>query len=89
MRRRRADNIGVLLRRIKREDVERAQVLRSRKALRRIRSSKARFTSCRKKRGAAYPVLQWVSSAVLFPDDRRDWLDGFTGGRGDGDAAGR
>ncbi len=42
------DNVGVLLRGTKREDVERGQVWRSQKVLRRIRDLKQKYTCYRK-----------------------------------------
>src|SRR5215472_16950090 len=42
-----------------------------------------------RRRGAAYAVLQWVSAAVLLPDDGRDGGDAVESGGGDGDAGGQ
>ena len=47
------DNIGVLLRGVEKDDVERGQVLASRARSSRTRSSRARSTSCRRKKAAA------------------------------------
>jgi elongation factor Tu len=44
------DNVGVLLRGTKRDDVERGQVLASRVRSRRTRSSRPRCTCCRRRR---------------------------------------
>jgi elongation factor Tu len=47
------DNVGVLLRGTKREEVERGQVLAKPARSRRTRSSSARCTCCRRKRAGA------------------------------------
>ena len=44
---------------------------------------------CRRKRGAAHAVFQWVSAAVLFSHDGCDGCGDVAGGDGDGDAGGQ
>ena len=75
------DNVGCLLRGLKREDVERGQVLAKPGSITPHTKFKARGVRADEGRGrAAHAVLQRVPAAVLLPDDGRD---------GGGDAAGR
>ena len=60
---------------VKREDVERGQVLAKPGSITRTPSSSRKCTFCRKKKVVVIPVLQWLPSAVLLPYHRRDWLD--------------
>ena len=84
------DNIGVLLRGTKREEVERGQVLGEagvdhaahQVSVRGVRAEQGG-------RGAAYAVFPGVSAAVLFSDDGRDGECDVAGGDGDGDAWGQ
>ncbi len=83
------DNVGVLLRGAKREEVERGQVLAKPGSITPHTKFTAEVYSCRRKRGAAHAVLQRVSAAVLLPDDGRDRDVRAAGGHGDGDAGGQ
>ena len=68
------DNIGALLRGVKREDIERGQVLA--KLLvpsRRIRSSRLSAIFLTKEEGGRHtPFFNGLSSTVLLPYNRRD-----------------
>ena len=62
------ENVGVLLRGTKRDEVERGQVLAKPGALRRIRSLKPKFMYLGKDEGGRHtPFFQRLSSAVLLP----------------------
>ncbi len=81
------DNVGVLLRGTKREDVERGQVLAkpgSDHPAHEVRGGGVRADEGGGR--AAHAVLQGLSAAVLLPHDGRDGGGGVAGGRGDGDA---
>ena len=65
------DNVGILLRGIDKEDVERGQVLATRGRSRRTPTSRRRSTSCPRTRGAPHAVLQRLPSPVLLPHHRR------------------
>ena len=82
------DNVGVLLRGTKREDVERGQVLCEAgfdHAAHEVLGQGVRPDEGRRR--ASHAVLQRLPPAVLLPDDRRDGQLGETAGeRGDGDA---
>ena len=60
------ENVGVLLRGTKREDVERGQVLTKPGRSRRIRSLRARFTFCRKTKAAVIRHFSRVTSRSSF-----------------------
>ena len=79
------DNVGILLRGTKREDVQRGQVLAKPGSITRTRTSRPRCTSCPRK-AAATPVLQRLSSPVLLPHDGRDGHDRSAGRQGNGSA---
>ena len=80
------DNVGILLRGTKREDVQRGQVLAKPGSITRTRTSRPRCTSCPRKKAAATPVLQRLSSPVLLPHDGRDGHDRPAGRQGNGSA---
>ena len=76
------DNVGLLLRGIEREDIERGQVLAKPGAIK--PHTKFQCRSVRAEQGRRWPshaVLQRLSSAVLLPHDRRDGDDEADGGR--------
>ena len=84
------DNVGVLLRGTKREEVERGQVLAKPGSI----TPHTKFTAevYVLSQGGGWPahaVLQRLPSAVLFPDDGRDGVDRSAVGDGDGDAWGQ
>jgi elongation factor Tu len=80
------ENVGVLLRGVEKDDLERGQVLALPRASRRTPSSRRSLRADQGRRRPAYAVLHRVSSAVLLPDDRRD-RRGQAAGRGrNGDA---
>jgi translation elongation factor EF-Tu-like GTPase len=67
------DNIGVLLRGTKKEDVERGHGAvqgEEHHAAHEVQGGDLRVDEGRGR--AAHPVLQWLSAAVLLPDDGRD-----------------
>ena len=84
------DNVGCLLRGVKREDVERGQVLAAageHYAAYELRGGDLHFDQGRRR--AAHAVFQRLPAAVLLSDDGRD-RDCEVGGRhGDGDAGGQ
>ena len=69
------DNVGVLLRGTKREEVERGQVLASRVRSSRTRSLKRGVRADEGRGRSSYAVLQGLSPAVLLPHDGRDGCD--------------
>ena len=83
------DNVGVLLRGTKREEVERGQVLAKPGSI----TPHTKFTCevyiLSKEEGAAYAVFSGVPAAVLFSDDGCDGECDVAGGDGDGDAWGQ
>ena len=82
------DNIGVLLRGIKREDVERGQVL-AKPPARSSRTPNFKAESLHPDEGGrrpAHAVLHQLPAAVLLPDDGRDRHRQAAGRRRDGDA---
>ena len=81
------DNVGVLLRGVKKEDVERGQVIAKPGSITPHRKFKAE--DLRLEQGGRRPshaVLHQLPSAILFPHDRRDRNGQAGGGRRDGDA---
>ena len=67
------DNVGVLLRGVKREDIERGQVLAKPGSITPHTKFKAEAYILTKEEGGRHtPVLQRVPSPVLLPDHRRD-----------------
>ena len=81
------DNVGVLLRGTKREDVERGQVLCKPGSITPHTKFEARGVRADEGRGRpSHAVLQGLPSAVLLPHDGRDGGGGAAGGRRDGDA---
>ncbi len=80
------DNIGVLLRGTKKEDVERGMVLAKPKSITPHTKFKAEIYVLTNKRGRTAYAVQRYQAAVLLPDDGRDGDRDVGGGRGDGDA---
>jgi len=81
------DNIGVLLRGTKREEVERGQVLAKPGSITPHTKFQAEVVRAVEGRGRpSHAVLQRVSSAVLLPYDGRDGGGGAACRHGDGDA---
>ena len=81
------DNVGILLRGTKREDVQRGQVLckpGQRQAAHPLHGRDLRAEQGRRR--APHPVLQQLPPAVLLPHDRRDRRGGAAQGQGDGHA---
>ena len=84
------DNIGALLRGLKREDVERGQVLAKPGSITPHTKFKAQIYVLTKEEGGRHtPVLQGVPAAVLLPHDGRDGDGEAAAERGDGDAGGQ
>ena len=81
------DNIGALLRGLKREEVERGQVLAKPGSITPHTKFKAEvYVLTKEEGGVARAVLQRVPPAVLLPDDGRDGVGAASRGRRDGDA---
>ena len=81
------DNIGVLLRGTKKDEVERGQVLAKPGSI--TPHTKFRGRGVHPEQGggrSSHSVLRWISSAVLFSDDGCDGCFEVAGGHGDGDA---
>ena len=67
------DNVGVLLRGVKKEDVERGQVIAKPGTIKPHRKFKAEvYVLVQGRRRPAYAVLHQLPSAILFPHDGRD-----------------
>ena len=74
------DNVGVLLRGTKREEVERGQVLAKPGSINPHTHFTAEiYCSVERRRRSSYAVLQQLSSAVLLPHHRRDRCDRAAG----------
>ena len=81
------DNVGILLRGTKREDVERGQVLAKPGSIKPHTHFTAEvYVLTQGRRRPSYAVLQQLSSAVLLPYDGRDGLDRVAEGQGNGHA---
>ena len=81
------DNIGVLLRGTEKDDVERGQVLAKPGSITpHTKFNGEVYVLTKDEGGRAHPVLQWVSPAVLSPDDGCDGGGESAGWGGDGDA---
>ncbi len=79
------DNVGVLLRGTKREDVERGQVLGQARFDQAAHGFLGRGVHSVQGRGRpSHAVLQGLSSPVLLPHDGRDGHDRIAGGQGNG-----
>ena len=84
------DNVGVLLRGTKREEVERGQVLAKPGSITPHTEFTCEVYILSQGRGwSAHAVLPGVPAAVLFPDDGRDRELRAAGRHGDGDAGGQ
>ena len=67
------DNVGVLLRGTKREEVERGQVLAKPGTITPAHEVRSRSVCIvERRRWTSYPILQRISSTVLLQNDRRD-----------------
>ena len=81
------DNVGILLRGTKREDVERGQVLAKPGSIKPHTHFTAEvYVLIEGRRRSSHAVLQQLSSAVLLPYDGRDRFDRVAEGQGNGDA---
>ena len=81
------DNVGVLLRGTKREEVERGQVLAKPGSITPHTKFEAEVYISDEGRGwPSYAVLQGLPSAVLLPYDGRNGRVRVAGGHGDGNA---
>jgi hypothetical protein len=81
------DNVGVLLRGTKREDVERGQVLAKPGSIKPHTKFECEVYVLSQGRGrSSHAVLQQLPAAVLLPHDGRDGRGGVARGHGDGDA---
>ena len=84
------DNVGVLLRGTKREEVERGQVLAKPGSHHPAHALRVRGVRADEGGGrTAYAVLQGLPAAVLLPHHGRDGDDRAAGGGGDGHARGQ
>ena len=84
------DNVGCLLRGIKREEIERGQVLAQPGSITpHTRYEAEVYVLTKEEGGAAHAVFQQLPAAVLLSDDGRDGDSGLSGGDGDGDAGGQ
>ena len=84
------DNVGVLLRGTKREEVERGQVLCKPGSINPHTKFEAEVYVLTKEEGrASYAVLQGLPAAVLLSHHRCDGCGGVAGGHRDGDARGQ
>ncbi len=80
------DNVGILLRGTKREDVERGQVVCKPGSVKPHKKFKARPTSSPRRGWPSHAVLHELPPAVLFPHHGRDRHGQAARGHGDGDA---
>ena len=81
------DNVGVLLRGVKKEDIERGQVIAKPGTIKPHKKFKAEvYVLEQGRRRAPHPVFLELSSAVLFSHDRRDRHDQASRWRRDGHA---
>ena len=84
------DNVGLLLRGTKREDVERGQVVAKPGSITPHTKFEAEcYILTKEEGGAAHPLLRGVPAPVLLPDDGRDGGGEPAGGGRDGDAGGQ
>ena len=80
------ENVGALLRGVKREDVERGQVLAKPGTIKPHTKFESEVYVLSKEEGGRHPVLQGLPSAVLLPYYRRDRYHRTAGRRRDGNA---
>ena len=81
------DNIGVLLRGVEKDDVERGQVLAKPGSIKPHTKFKGEVYILSKEEGGRHtPFFNGYRPAVLHPDDRRDRHAEVAGRRRDGDA---
>ena len=80
------DNVGLLLRGTKREEVERGQVMASPGASNRTASFRRRYTILSKEEGGRHTPFFRVSSAVLFSHDGCNGSGAIAERSGDGNA---
>ena len=84
------DNVGLLLRGLEKEDVERGMVLAAPKSITPHTKFKGKaYILTKEEGGTAHAVLQRLPAAVLLPDDGRDGCGDVAGWDGDGDAGGQ
>ena len=83
------DNIGVLLRGVKRDEIERGQVLPKPGSITPHTRFGGSVCVVERRGGAAHAVFSGVSAAILFSDDGCDGGGDVTGRDGDGDARGQ
>ena len=81
------DNIGVLLRGVKRDEIERGQVLAKPGSITpHTRFQAEVYVLSKDEGGSSHAVFQWLSAAVLLSHDGRDGGRDAAFGYGDGDA---
>ena len=81
------DNVGVLLRGIKKDEIERGQVLAQPASIKPHLKFKGEVYILTKEEGGRHtPFFNGYRPAVLFPDDGRDGPGDAAGGARDGDA---
>jgi translation elongation factor TU len=80
------DNVGLLLRGVEKDDVERGQVIAKTGSITPHTKIKAETYILTKEEGAAHAVLQGIPAAVLLSDDGCDGSGDAAWGDGDGDA---
>jgi len=68
------DNVGLLLRGLEKDQIERGMVLAKPGSIKPHTQFEAEVYVSRKRKRAAYPVLQGLSAAVLLPDHGRHGL---------------
>ena len=84
------DNIGVLLRGVKRDEIERGQVLAKPGSITPHTRFQAEVYVLSKDEGwSSHAVFQWLPTAVLLSHDGRNGGGDVAGGHGDGDARGQ
>ncbi len=84
------DNVGLLLRGVAKDEIERGMVLAKPKTHHAAHEVQGRGVRADEGGGgSSHAVLQRVPSAVLLPDDGRDGDGEPAGGSGDGDAGGQ
>jgi translation elongation factor EF-Tu-like GTPase len=81
------DNVGVLLRGVEKDDLERGQVLAKTGSITPHTKFEAEAYILTKEEGGRHtPFFKWISSAVLFQDDGCDRSGDVVGWSRDGDA---
>ena len=81
------DNVGLLLRGVEKDDVERGQVIAKPGSIKRAHEVQGRsLRAFERRRRTPYTVLQGLPAAVLLPHDGRDGSGGVAGRHRNGDA---